>query len=85
MNKDCKGSLTRELESQNPEPKAEFEYNHAPDPQWKNFTCAVLKIWASGSSDNPGGMRFEWGFYALSASKAIFRARTYNCITYSVR
>ena len=28
---------------------------------------------------------FEWGFYALSASKAIFRARTYNCITYSVR
>ena len=22
----------------------------------------------------------EWGFYALSASKAIFRARTYNCI-----
>ena len=28
---------------------------------------------------------FEWGVYALSASKAIFRARTYNCITYSVR
>ena len=28
---------------------------------------------------------FEWGFYALLASKAIFRARTYNCITYSVR
>ena len=28
---------------------------------------------------------FEWGFYALSASKAIFRARIYNCITYSVR
>ena len=54
MNKDCKGSLTRELESQNPETKAEFEYDHAPDPQWKNFTCAVLKIWASGSSDNPG-------------------------------
>ena len=26
-------------------------------------------------------LRFEWGFYALSASKAIFRARTYNCIT----
>ena len=24
---------------------------------------------------------FEWGFYALSASKAIFRARTYNCTT----
>ena len=28
---------------------------------------------------------FDWGVYALSASKAIFRARTYNCITYSVR
>ena len=28
---------------------------------------------------------FEWGVYALSAPKAIFRARTYNCITYSVR
>ena len=28
---------------------------------------------------------FQWGFFALSASKAIFRARTYNCITYSVR
>ena len=28
---------------------------------------------------------FEWGFYALSASKAIFRARTCNCITDSVR
>ena len=31
------------------------------------------------------GFEFEWGFYALSASKAIFRVRTYNCITYSVR
>ena len=28
---------------------------------------------------------FEWEFYAQLASKAIFRARTYNCITYSVR
>ena len=28
---------------------------------------------------------FESGFYVLSASKAIFRARTHNCITYSVR
>ena len=28
---------------------------------------------------------FEWEFYAQSASKAIFRARTYDCITYSVR
>ena len=28
---------------------------------------------------------FEWEFYAQSASKAIFKARTYDCITYSVR
>ena len=28
---------------------------------------------------------FEWRFYAQSASKAIFRARTYSHITYSVR
>ena len=28
---------------------------------------------------------FEWEFYTLSASEAIFRARTYNCIIYSVR
>ena len=32
-----------------------------------------------------GSGEFEWGFYALSASKAIFRARTYNCVIYSVR
>ena len=32
-----------------------------------------------------GSLEFEWGFYALSAPKAIFRVRTYNCITYSVR
>ena len=31
------------------------------------------------------GLSLSGGFYALSASKAIFRARTYNCITYSVR
>ena len=31
------------------------------------------------------GFEFELEFYAQSASKAIFRARTYNCITYSVR
>ena len=32
-------------------------------------------------------MKFEieWRFYALSASKAIFRVRTYSRITYSVR
>ena len=28
---------------------------------------------------------FEWRLYAQSASKAIFKARTYNGITYSVR
>ena len=29
------------------------------------------------------GFEFEWGFYALSASKAIFRAKTYNCNLFS--
>ena len=39
--------------------------------------------------DNPllfssmGDWLVEWGFYALSASKAIFRARTYNCNLFS--
>ena len=37
-------------------------------------------MWSEGFE---GFFRFEWGFYALSASKAIFRGRTYNCITYS--
>ena len=26
---------------------------------------------------------FEWGFYALSATMTIFRARTYNCNLFS--
>ena len=30
------------------------------------------------------GFEFEWGFYAQSASEAIFRARTDNRINYSV-
>ena len=30
-----------------------------------------------------GGWLVEWGLYALSASKAIFRARTYNCNLFS--
>ena len=29
------------------------------------------------------GWLVKWGFYALSASKAIFRARTYNCNLFS--
>ena len=45
-----------------------------PSPGWRRPSPwgPARKIW------------FEWGFYALSASKAIFRARTYNCRTYSV-
>ena len=30
-----------------------------------------------------GEFEFEWGFYTQSASEAIFRARTYNRLTYS--
>ena len=29
-----------------------------------------------------GEFEFEWGFYALSVSEAIFRVRTYSRITY---
>ena len=32
----------------------------------------------------PDLVEVEWGFYALSASKAIFRARTYNCNLFSL-
>ena len=38
----------------------------------------------SNEIDSTEESESEWGFYALSASKAIFGARTYNCITYSV-
>ena len=37
----------------------------------------------SGIWINNVGWLVEWGFYALSASKAIFRARTYNCNLFS--
>ena len=33
------------------------------------------------SQDAVVEFEFEWRFYALSASEAIFRARTYKCIT----
>ena len=36
-------------------------------------TCSVVRV------------KFEWRFYALSASKAIFRVRTYSRMIYSVR
>ena len=42
----------------------------------KRFTLFMGPIWS---------FEFEWRFYALSGSKAIFRARTYSHITYSVR
>ena len=31
------------------------------------------------------GFEFDWRFYALSVSKAIFRTRTYSNITYLIR
>ena len=47
----------------------------------------VVSLSTVGFGDYVAGKctSFEFEFYALSASKAIFRARTYNCITYSVR
>ena len=42
---------------------------------------------APGRSEGPMQdkklVEVEWGFYALPASKAIFRARTYNCNLFS--
>ena len=40
----------------------------------------ALHLWFSGCK-----FESEWEFYAPSASEAIFRARTYSRITYSVR
>ena len=42
--------------------------------------CSAIQITFSSSKGNSW---VEWGFYALSASKAIFRARTYNCNLFS--
>ena len=36
-----------------------------------------------GEVEKEGWLVVEWGVYALSASKAIFRARTYNCNLFS--
>ena len=38
---------------------------------------------ANKPNKRASGWLVEWGFYALSASKAIFRARTYNCNLFS--
>ena len=45
----------------------------------------VMGWWVFGvDSYGVVGWLVEWGFYALSASKAIFRARTYNCNLFSL-
>ena len=49
-------------------------YLHLAAKQWR-MTCGFLMF----------ELEFEWRFYALSPSKAIFRPRTYSHITYSVR
>ena len=52
--------------------------------EWRDGE-GLMEGWRGGWKDG-GLVWFEWGCYALSASKAIFRVRTYNiCITYSVR
>ena len=43
------------------------------------------KNWSDGTASEYRYFEFEWRFYALSASKVIFRARTYSRITSSVR
>ena len=55
---------------------SQFENSHGPA-----FSCILTTPFKNSWIR----LSLSGGFYALSASKAIFRARTYNCITYSVR
>ena len=58
-----------------------------PRLRWGNSGTKdeMRKKWNSGRDEEASSAREDGSFYAQSASKAIFRARTYNCITYSVR
>ena len=47
------------------------------------LTCVILFDQETFTRELLVGWLVEWGFYALSASKAIFRARTYNCNLFS--
>ena len=47
------------------------------------YPCNVCKKECVDEPLTSDGWLVEWGFYALSASKAIFRARTYNCNLFS--
>ena len=62
---------------------------------WLHYTPSFESIWpwvnltldrcSVRSALQLSFLEFEWEFYPQSASKAIFRATTYDCITYSVR
>ena len=47
------------------------------------WASSALRSWSRSVVLVRVGWLVEWGFYALSASKAIFRARTYNCNLFS--
>ena len=49
----------------------------------RKFTCSCIGVGYFCKVCRKVGWLVEWGFYALSASKAIFRARTYNCNLFS--
>ena len=55
-------------------------------PPWSGIGCWLYSpVYIRYIGRNSREFEFEWGLYALSASKAIFRVRTYSHITYSVR
>ena len=55
-----------------------WSYSRVVNQRWCGQWVGLTAGWSIKS-----GFEFEWGFYALSASKAIFRARTYNCNLFS--
>ena len=52
------------------------------DKTWTSATNHIDKTWTSATNHIDIFCLFEWEFYSQPASKVIFRARTYDCITY---
>ena len=56
---------------------------HIPEQESEQEQVSGSDIQEPVQESAPEADLVEWGFYALSASKAIFRARTYNCNLFS--
>ena len=91
------GSQSMEYREQyhQPHPQQPAQQTQQQQHQRTTFTGSIFCwiVWTSVafsllisfriSSFSDFSWLIEWGFYALSASKAIFRARTYNCNLFS--